>query len=110
MTRRTLRKSHQTTIRFTEEMWIALEHAAARRGVSVAQFVRDAARAGLGEEDDLPDIQLAASDAMEVQRHGAVERTLDNAESTAALWEQGRLARERAKLLRDEAKKQRSRR
>jgi hypothetical protein len=43
------RKSHQTTIRFTAELWAELEDAAAGLDVSVAQYVRDAARARLDE-------------------------------------------------------------
>ena len=88
-------------------MWIALEHAAARRGVSVAQFVRDAARARLVEDLPTGDEELADQAIREVQRREAVERSLEHAEDTAALWEQGRLARERAQLLRDEAQKAR---
>jgi len=33
---------HQTTLRFAPEVWAALEVQAARSGVSVAQYVRDA--------------------------------------------------------------------
>src|SRR4051812_17621511 len=41
------RKSHQTTIRFTDELWARLEAAALELDVSVAQYLRDAARARL---------------------------------------------------------------
>lgn len=34
---------HATTVRFTDDLWELLEGEAARQGVSVAQFVRDAA-------------------------------------------------------------------
>jgi predicted DNA-binding protein len=100
MTRRTLRNTHQTTIRFTEELWIALEHAAERRGVSVAQYIREAARARLGDEAGNP-TPLAAEAEM------AREHSLQEAESSAALWEQGRLARDRAQMLREEAQQRR---
>jgi len=36
-------KMRATTIRFTPELWELLEREAAREGVSVAQYVRDAA-------------------------------------------------------------------
>jgi predicted DNA-binding ribbon-helix-helix protein len=100
------RQEHQTTIRFTEEMWRSLEKAAAAREVSVAQYVRDAARARLIEEHE----------SVPVEAHGAAwlraaeqvrEKALDQAESYAALWEQGRAARERARMLRDEAREKR---
>lgn len=42
-----LLKEHQTTLRFTVEMWEQLESAADALDVSVAQYVRDAARARL---------------------------------------------------------------
>jgi hypothetical protein len=34
---------HQTTLRFGADLWQTLEHEAAMAGVSVAQYVRDAA-------------------------------------------------------------------
>jgi hypothetical protein len=37
------RKMHQTTVRFGPDLWEALEEECATLGVSVAQFVRDAA-------------------------------------------------------------------
>jgi hypothetical protein len=37
------RKMHQTTVRFGPDLWEALEEECAELGVSVAQFVRDAA-------------------------------------------------------------------
>jgi predicted DNA-binding protein len=98
-----VRNSHQTTIRFTEEMWSALEHAAHRLGISVAHYVRDAARARLDDEN-----QRMTSSAVEALRQrDAFERSLEGAEGSAALWQQGRLARERAQMLRAESRKQR---
>jgi predicted DNA-binding protein len=110
VSRRTLQNSHQTTIRFTKELWIALEHAAARRGVSVAQYVREAARARLGEDaaDDMP--ELTRQSQADAARQSAFEHSFAQAESTAALWQQGRLARERAQMLRDDARRARARR
>ncbi len=68
-----------TTIRFTPDLWELLEREARREGVSVAQYVRDAAmfRAafGLGErspERERPesaDEDLAALDAPLGARH-----------------------------------------
>jgi predicted DNA-binding ribbon-helix-helix protein len=40
-------RMHQTTLRFTPELWSALEDEAAKSGVSVAQYVREAALARL---------------------------------------------------------------
>jgi predicted DNA-binding protein len=105
--RRALRNSHQTTIRFTEQMWVELEAAAARAGVSVAQYVRDAARARLGEEGDARAAQSPERVIRAIERENAMEHSLEHVENSAALWEQGRLARERAKLLRVEAQRRR---
>ena len=37
------RKMHQTTVRFGPDLWLELAAEAQRAGVSVAQYVRDAA-------------------------------------------------------------------
>jgi predicted DNA-binding protein len=98
-----VRNSHQTTIRFTEEMWSALEQAADRHGISVAHYVRDAARARLDDET----VSATKWAVEELRRRDAIEHSVEQAESTAALWQQGRLARERAQMLRAEARQQR---
>ncbi|HET8673323.1 MAG TPA: hypothetical protein VFL87_06795 [Thermoleophilaceae bacterium] len=118
MSFRTL-KEHQTTLRFTAEMWDELVAAASALDVSVAQYVRDAARVRL--ERDAARVRLEhdarapsrpkrnrdeGAAAREVSREEAAnarEVSLGEAESTAAVWEQGRLARERARLIRQEA-------
>ncbi|MGX6450088.1 ribbon-helix-helix domain-containing protein, partial [Patulibacter sp. S7RM1-6] len=42
---------HQTTIRFGNDLWEALAAAAQREGVSVAQYVREAAVARLAQAE-----------------------------------------------------------
>jgi hypothetical protein len=56
-----------TTVRFSERMWELLEEEAQREGVSVAQFVREAAVMRLGylmgrrgEWPSAPDAEIAA--------------------------------------------------
>jgi hypothetical protein len=88
-------KAHQTTIRFSRDQWEQLERAASDRDVSVAQYVRDAARERLDRDGRTHHVVEAR------------ESMLAQAESGAALWEQGRLTRERARRLRDESRAQR---
>ena len=75
--------------------------------MSVAQYVRDAARERLGREESgglgTPDPAGPLRARIERQR----ERGADHADSSDALREQGRLARERAAELRDEAQRRR---
>lgn len=101
-----MRKSHQTTIRFTADLWAQLELAAADLDVSVAQYLRDAARARLDGRFGAPSPAAAARERSIDARQQAV----DEAESSAALWEQGRLARQRARLLRAESRERQTQR
>lgn len=94
---------HQTTIRFGSELWDALAHAAAADGISVAQFVREAAverlaRSGAPVPQALTD--RAAAGRLEAVGQG---------ESSAAVWAQSRLARARAAELRERSRAQRER-
>lgn len=88
-------------------MWVELEIAAARTGVSVAQYVREAARARLGEERQKLPPQVPEDVVRDIERRTVVEHSFEHVENSAALWEQGRLARERAKLLRAESESRR---
>jgi len=49
------RKMHQTTIRFGDDLWLALEAECGRLDISIAQYVRDSALArlayGVGHDD-----------------------------------------------------------
>jgi hypothetical protein len=117
----TAAKMHQTTVRFSTELWQALEVEAAALGVSVAQYVREAALAQLaysagwrgsmasaaalgeaaaGPQDVVPPLRPA-----EVAR----EEALGHLEESTALWAQGRLARTRARELAERAGRLRGR-
>lgn len=103
---------HQTTLRFSPDLWASLEAESGRLGVSVAQFVRDAAVTRLAfahgferrrEVEQSAWQQLAASGPTLKPR---IEAQMNGAEAVRA---QARLARERAKRLRDEADRARAR-
>lgn len=93
-------KEHQTTLRFTTEMWEQLTVAAAALDVSVAQYVRDAARTRLEQESH----RARRSGEVREESAKAKDRSLAEAESSLALWEQGRLARQRAQALREDSR------
>jgi phage-related tail protein len=88
---------------FTDELWARLEAAALELDVSVAQYLRDAARARL--DAALPEqLQPTGQAATARARSDEVrQQSFDEAESSAALWEQGRLARQRARMLRTQS-------
>jgi hypothetical protein len=113
---------HQTTVRFGSDLWQALEREATRLGVSVAQYVREAALARLvyaaGQRgDDQFDLalEIALGEQSEPARipqpegmlraaagvPGALDRAQVEVAESAALWAQGRQARRRAQELRD---------
>ena len=96
---------HQTTVRFGADLWAALEDECEGLGVSVAQYVREAALARLmyaaGQRGDI-DIR-ASIDA-------AIASAQDEAEQSSALWAQGAQARRRARGLRDEISRDREQR
>jgi hypothetical protein len=113
---------HQTTVRFGSDLWEALEREGERLGVSVAQYVREAALARLvyaagrrgDEEFDLA-LDIALGETSEPARiplpEGALrpaaeapspmERARVEASESAALWGQARQARRRAQQLRE---------
>jgi hypothetical protein len=106
------RRMHQTTLRFAPDLWMALSAEAERAGVSVAQYVREAALARIaytaGTRGDA-EYEAAlraigghpATGELESRRsRGAIERSEQQIEGSAALWAQSRLARERAHELR----------
>jgi hypothetical protein len=97
---------HQTTVRFGSDLWAALVSESIRSGVSVAQYVRDAALARLAlaadrergsEQPGFPaPIAAGGEPVRPVEPIGA---ELSGAEAVRA---QGQLARDRARRLRTE--------
>jgi len=107
---------HQTTLRFGPELWTQLEAAALRAGISIAQYVREAAlerlaRAAVTEalEADLADAPEPDHGLERVQHaEDAHLQALSERESSEALWAQNRLTRARAQKLREQAARLRS--
>jgi hypothetical protein len=114
---------HQTTVRFGADLWEALEEECAALGVSVAQYLREAALARLahaaarrGDLDFEHALEFATEGRVRQQPPAAagpapaepateaataVERARLEVSDSAALWAQGRQARRRAQELRD---------
>jgi hypothetical protein len=84
------RKMHQTTIRFSADLWAALERESAALGVSVAQFVRESALARLmyeaGRRGGAP--VVAAVGRVEADAARGASRSAF--EDSAASWVEGR--------------------
>jgi hypothetical protein len=119
-----VRKMHQTTVRFGSDLWTALEQECERLGVSVAQYVRESALTRLvyaagrrGDEEFELALELATGTEWRTEHQGsedletlagtarsaptARERASREGTEAAALAAQGRLARQRARELRE---------
>ena len=110
------RKMHQTTLRFSEDLWSSLEAEAERSGVSAAQYVRDAVLQRLsyqaGRRDELNTFageSGAAAPTQHADAGAARERAKSEVSQSDALWAQGRLARQRAADLRSRSESARAR-
>jgi hypothetical protein len=91
---------HQTTVRFGQDLWRELEAEAARSGVSVAQYVRDAALTRLVNAASARGEGAASTGVPETEQESAIGLQA----GTDAVWAQARLVRERSRLLRDDAR------
>jgi len=98
-------KSHQTTIRFSSELWRRLQLAAAALDVSVAQYVRDAARRRLEEAEPVRREPESRADVLHEELTTARDASREQFLGSTAVWEQGRLARIRAAQLREDSKR-----
>jgi hypothetical protein len=94
---------HQTTVRFGTDLWQALEREAARVGVSVAHYVRDAALARVAYSQGLADAQAGSAFAWGTARTPLEQGVLEQLDSSAAVKAQGQIARARAQRARAEA-------
>jgi hypothetical protein len=103
---------HQTTVRFGADLWEDLLAESGRVGVSVAQYVREAAVARLAYNAGArgETVLGPGASAEAIQFHDLAQRTLDDEQTSEAVWAQSRLARERAQQLRSEAEIARTRR
>ena len=106
------RKMHQTTLRFSTELWAELEREAREAGVSAAQYVREAALIRIVyDAERRGDRQLEAAlaqatSASEIRQARATARRGDEErEGSVARREQGRLARRRAQHLNERAER-----
>jgi hypothetical protein len=114
---------HQTTVRFDPELWGALENEARALGVSVAQYLREAAMARLAYtagrrgspmfervlNESVAHAGQPSGDARAMAAHARGQADAVNARNASeeryheseALWAQAQLARERSRTLRD---------
>ena len=111
---------HQTTLRFPEDLWRFLEDEAKSLGVSVAQYVREAALARAAYDAGRRGDALFVDPAV-IRTHGRglVGRPRPDAAAAAAaareivtdssaVWAQARLVRRRSEQLRAQARESQS--
>jgi len=55
---------HETTVRFTDELWTRVRHTSAREGISAAQYVRDATVARIAVEEHAPLLRIEVTAAL----------------------------------------------
>ena len=108
---------HQTTVRFSSQLWDELRRTADREGISVAQYLRDAAvirmtyEAAGGERTARDEPARTASPASSGDRLASLrEEIRDTRSESSAVWAQGEHARARASALREQSAEARSRR
>ena len=112
---------HQTTLRFPEDLWRFLEDEAKSLGVSVAQYVREAALARAAYDAGRRGQPLFVDTAVirgaaglhpppltppRVKVSGVIEDARETVTDSAAVWAQARLVRRRSEQLRDQARAQ----
>jgi hypothetical protein len=92
---------HQTTVRFSAELWDELQVAAANSGVSTAQFVREAAltRLAFAAGEQQARLGREAGPPFAAGRH-ARDVSVVVQSGSAAVTAQAQLARDRARELR----------
>src|SRR4051794_17910543 len=108
---------HQTTLRFPEDLWEFLEEEARSLGVSVAQYVREAALAraaydaGRRGEPLFVDPAVIRSAVVAPRatvgvtpRSDAIVGARETVTDSSAVWAQARLARRRSQQLREQAR------
>ena len=93
------RKMHQTTVRFGSDLWDALDAECEKLGVSIAQYVREAALARL---------MYAAGARGDDRFESAISTAQNQAADSAALWAQGRQAQRHSRELREESARRRA--
>lgn len=69
---------HETTVRFTDEVWTLVRQASRRKRISAAQFVRDATLARLTAEQNTRSLRAEVDAALDVfaARIGRLEHVL----------------------------------
>jgi hypothetical protein len=106
----TKRRMHQTTVRFGKDLWEALELEAEAAGVSVAQFIREAAVARLGYAaarrgdpnwDRTMGTLGAPPPSTDAALRAAESRAIAQLEESSAVLAQSRQARLHAQALRE---------